>query len=84
MSSTINVSVRLFASMREAAGADHVTLALPAGAPAGAVWGNLPSGLGPDMPPAGTRYAVNGVWTLPGATLAEGDEVALILPVSGG
>ena len=73
-----------FASMREAAGSDRLPMQLPAGAPAGAVWGHLPDGIAPELPPPGIRYAVNGVWTVPGATLADGDEVALILPVSGG
>ncbi len=84
MSSTISVTVRLFASMRAAAGADLLTVRLPVGAPAGAVWGRLPPDIGPDIPPDAIRYAVNGAWTVPGATLADGDEVAIILPVSGG
>ena len=34
--------------------------------------------------PDGARYALNHEWTLPGATLRDGDEVAVVLPVSGG
>lgn len=84
MAAPIQVSIRLFASLREAAGADRLTLTLPAATPVGAVWGHLPEGVGPGDPPEGLRYALNHEWTLPGAPLREGDEVALVLPVSGG
>lgn len=84
MPGTIDISVRLFASMREAAGANRLSLTLAAGTPAGAVWGHLPEGIVPERPPDGLRYAINNEWTVPGATLADGDEVSLILPVSGG
>ena len=80
----ITITVRLFASLREAAGADRLELRLPAATPAGAVWSHLPGGVGGEGPPDGVRYAVNHQWTLPGAPLRDGDEVALVLPVSGG
>jgi molybdopterin synthase catalytic subunit len=80
----ITVTVRLFASLRDAAGADRVSLSLPAGTPVGAVWGHLPDGVRDLGLPNGARYALNHEWTLPGATLRDGDEVALVLPVSGG
>ena len=80
----ITITVRLFASLREAAGADRLELRLPAATPAGAVWSHLPSGVGAEGPPDGVRYAVNHEWSLPGAPLRDGDEVALVLPVSGG
>lgn len=84
MSATINVTVRLFAALREAAGRERVTLRLPQGTPVGAVWGHLPDTV-QDLPlPRATRYAINNRWTVPGALLRDGDEVALILPVSGG
>jgi molybdopterin converting factor small subunit len=78
------VTVRLFASLRDAAGADRVELTLPAGTPAGAVWGHLPDAVLDRGLPRAVRYAVNDRWTIPGAPLSDGDEVALILPVSGG
>jgi molybdopterin converting factor small subunit len=84
MPSEIAVTVRLFASLRDAAGADRLALSLPHATPVGAVWGHLPSELRRDGPPAGLRYALNHEWTLPGAPLRDGDEVALVLPVSGG
>jgi molybdopterin converting factor small subunit len=80
----ITVTVRLFASLREAAGADRLRLSLPAGTPVGAVWGHLPGPVQGVGLPAGARYALNHEWTLPGATLRDGDEVAVVLPVSGG
>jgi len=84
MQEGISVTVRLFASLREAAGADRVSLVLPAGSPVCAVWGHLPEPVRGVGLPNGARYALNHEWTLPGATLRDGDEVALILPVSGG
>jgi molybdopterin converting factor small subunit len=79
---SIAVTVRVFASLRELLGADRVALDLPAGTPLGAVWGYLPSAA--VAPPPGLRYAINHQWAPPGAPLADGDEVALILPVSAG
>jgi molybdopterin converting factor small subunit len=80
----ISVTVRLFASMREAAGTERIELTLAGGTPAGAVWGHLPEAVQDLGLPKATRYAINSQWTLPGAVLRDGDEVALILPVSGG
>ena len=45
MPSEIAVTVRLFASLRETAGADRLSLSVPAGTPVGAVWGHLPEPL---------------------------------------
>jgi molybdopterin converting factor small subunit len=84
MSEQIVVTVRLFASLRAAVGADRLSLSLPDGTPVGAVWAHLPGTALPGDPPAGLRYALNHEWTLPGAPLHQGDEVALVLPVSGG
>ena len=81
MPGTIEITVRLFASMRDAAGTDRLSLTLAAGTPAGAVWGHLPEDVAPPRPPGGLRYAINDEWTVPGATLADGDEVSLIPPV---
>jgi molybdopterin synthase catalytic subunit len=73
----VSVTVRLFAGLRERAGwstreVDAATVA--------EVWPAL--GLG-DEPP-GLLYAVNKEYAEPGRVLADGDEVALIPPVSGG
>jgi molybdopterin synthase catalytic subunit/molybdopterin converting factor small subunit len=73
----MTVTVRLFAGLRERAGwarreieADFV----------GEVWPAL--GLGEE--PGGLLYAVNREYAEPGQELHDGDEVALIPPVSGG
>jgi molybdopterin converting factor small subunit len=84
MADDIRVTVRLFASLREAARADRVELVLPRGTPVGAVWGHLPDPVREVGLPDAARYALNHQWTIPGAVLRDGDEVALVLPVSGG
>jgi sulfur-carrier protein len=84
MSSPISVTVRLFASLREAAGADRMTLSVPPATPVGALWSHLPKALSAGEPPSALRYALNHEWTSPGAPLRDGDEVAFVLPVSGG
>jgi molybdopterin synthase catalytic subunit/molybdopterin converting factor small subunit len=72
--------VRLFAALRERAGAGAVDLDLPDGAAVSDVWPALELG---DEPP-GILFAVNRAYADRGDHLAAGDEVALIPPVSGG
>jgi MoaE-MoaD fusion protein len=74
------VFVKLFAGVRERAGTSERTLELPDGARAGDVWEQL--GIGDE--PAGLLYAVNRTYADGDRALADGDEVALIPPVSGG
>ena len=74
----MRVTVRLFAGLREHAG--RARLELEDVARVEDVWPAL--GLG-DEPP-GLLYAVNRSYVEPGRELADGDEVALIPPVSGG
>jgi molybdopterin synthase catalytic subunit len=76
----VRVTVRLFAALRERAGASRRELELPAGATAGDVFAAL--GIGAE--PQGLAYAVNREYADRTAALADGDEVALIPPVSGG
>ena len=76
----MQVSIRLFAGLRERAGTGARTLDLADGATLGDVWPAL--GLGDE--PAGLLYALNKKYADGDATLADGDEVALIPPVSGG
>jgi molybdopterin synthase catalytic subunit/molybdopterin converting factor small subunit len=76
----VQVRIRLFAGLRERAGTGSRTLDLPDGASLGDVWGRLELG---DEPP-GLLYAVNKRYADGASTLADGDEVALIPPVSGG
>jgi MoaE-MoaD fusion protein len=72
--------VRLFAGLREQAGAGERKLDLPAGSRLADVW--APLGLGDE--PEGLLYAVNKEYATGDRLLADGDEVALIPPVSGG
>jgi molybdopterin synthase catalytic subunit len=76
----VRVTVRLFAALRERAGAGSRELELPDGATAGDVFAAL--GLGSEPP--GLAYAVNRDYAERSHALRDGDEVALIPPVSGG
>jgi len=76
----MKVSVRLFAGLRERAGTGRRELELAEGARVRDVWAAL--ALGDE--PAGLLYAVDRAYAEPDAELAEGAEVALIPPVSGG
>jgi MoaE-MoaD fusion protein len=76
----MRITVRLFAMLRERAGTSRRELELPDGATAGDVWAALE--LGPE--PEGLALAVNRAYADRRAALADGDEVALIPPVSGG
>ena len=72
--------MKLFAALREQRGARQVELELADGARVEDVWPAL--GLGDE--PGGLVYALNRAYADRGARLSEGDEVALIPPVSGG
>lgn len=76
----MNVTVRLFAGLRERAGTDEVSLDLPPGARVGDALQRM------DALIAGVPVvmAVNQEYAERGQSLAAGDELALIPPVSGG
>jgi molybdopterin synthase catalytic subunit len=76
----VRVVVKLFAGVRERAGARERTLELPDGARLGDVWPALELG----DEPAGLLFARNREYAAREAALADGDEVAVIPPVSGG
>ena len=76
----MKITVRLFAGLRERAGTGTLDLELADGARTGEVWAALDLG----DEPAGLLYAVNKDYAEPDRPLADGDEVALIPPVSGG
>jgi MoaE-MoaD fusion protein len=76
----MRVTVRLFAGLRERAGAAERVLELPAGSRLADVW--APLDLGDE--PEGLLYAVNKDYASGDRALADGDEIALIPPVSGG
>jgi molybdopterin synthase catalytic subunit len=81
----VRIRVRLFAIQRELAGAREVALDLPAGATVEAAWSALVA-RHPVLAPgrSSVRFAVNGEYAAPDTGLADGDEVAMIPPVSGG
>ena len=81
----IRVHVRLFAMQRELAGTRALDLELPAGATVEDAWAALVV-RHPVLAPGRTavRFAVNGGYTPAETRLADGDEVAMIPPVSGG
>jgi molybdopterin synthase catalytic subunit len=76
----VRVIVRLFAGLRERAGFGERSLELDDGAVLGDVWPALELG----DEPAGLLYARNRAYAPASDPLADGDEVALIPPVSGG
>src|SRR5260221_4843776 len=76
----MRISVRLFAGLREQAGVRERSLAVATGATVAGIWPLLELG----DEPAGLLYAVNRGYAERATVLAEGDEVALIPPVSGG
>jgi len=76
----VRVAVKLFAALREQAGLRERELELADGARVDDVWPALDLG----DEPRGLVYAVNRAYADRDAPLADGDEVALIPPVSGG
>jgi molybdopterin synthase catalytic subunit len=81
----VAVRVRLFAIQRELAGTREVALDLPDGADIEEAWAALVARhhvLAPGRP--SVRFARNGEYAEPSTPLADGDELAIIPPVSGG
>ena len=76
----MRVKVRLFAGLRERAGTSERDMELDEGSRVDEVWPAL--GLGPQPP--GLAFAVNRRYVEPDHVLADGDELAVIPPVSGG
>lgn len=81
----MKITVLFFASLRELAGAREMSLDLPSGASVDDAW----SRLGELYPPLSSQRAhvvtaVNQEFAGPSAELRDGDEVALLPPVSGG
>lgn len=79
------VRIRLFAMQRELAGTRAVEIDLPDGAVVADAWDELVARFPVLAPGAGSvRYARNGAYADDATPLSEGDEVAMIPPVSGG
>ena len=80
----IHVRVRLFASLRERLGQSSLTLELNEGATAAAVLATL-AAVAPSLgETSNLALAVNQRYATDATPLADGDEVALLPPVSGG
>ena len=81
----MQVTIRLFARLRELAGAAELSRIVPDGSAAGDVWQTLVAEY-----PALADYtrnisvAVNEEYAKPSSPIHEGDEVAFLPPVSGG
>lgn len=81
----MRVTIRLFASHREAAGKDAVVAELPAGSTAADAFDRVCAEV-PALRVAANSvaFAVNREHASPDSRLAEGDEVTLLPPVAGG
>jgi molybdopterin converting factor subunit 1 len=81
----MRVRVRLFASLREAVGANEVDLDLPDGATAEEAWQSL-ARVHSDLAPRRARLtaAINRRYAPFDTPLREGDELVFVPPVSGG
>lgn len=81
----MQVHIRLFAMQRELAGTRAVDVDLPAGAVVADAWDALVARF-PVLGPGGSsvRFARNGAYAEAATPLDDGDEVAMIPPVSGG
>jgi molybdopterin synthase catalytic subunit len=81
----VDISVRLFASLREHAGAGTLRLQLPAGSTVDDAIADLREGALSGLPEAAQFVAAVGrEYTKRDRVLHEGDELALVPPVSGG
>ncbi len=85
MSEAIQIDVRFFAILRESAGTSQASLLLPAGATVA----DAADAIGKRFPGAAAylsrlAYAVNRAYVPTSTPLNNGDELALIPPVSGG
>jgi MoaE-MoaD fusion protein len=81
----LRIRVRLFAMQREAAGMRELRLEVPLGSTVDDAWKAVVDSV-PALAPgrSSLRFAVNGEYTDDDRTLADGDELACIPPVSGG
>jgi molybdopterin synthase catalytic subunit len=80
----MRVSVRLFAGLRERAGADRVEIDLPEGARVADVLAAMATTPVGELRPRECVVAVNREYAEPHEHVQAGDEVALVPPVSGG
>jgi sulfur-carrier protein len=81
----MRVTVKLFARLRDIAGAPELTRELAPGATIGSVWRQL-TGEFPELQPyeRSISSALNEDYSRMDAVVRDGDEVAFLPPVSGG
>jgi len=81
----MRVTVRLFARLRDIAGASELARDIAPGTTIGAVWQEL-TGEFPDLAPYGRSIssAVNADYARMDRVVRDGDEIAFLPPVSGG
>jgi molybdopterin converting factor subunit 1 len=81
----MRVTIRLFARLRDIAGAAELSREIAAGATIRSVWREL-AGEYPELGPyeRSISFAVNADYARMDQVLREGDEVAFLPPVSGG
>jgi molybdopterin synthase sulfur carrier subunit len=81
----MRVTVKLFARLRDIAGAPELTRELAAGSTIGGVWRQLASEF-PDLAPyeRSISTALNADYARMDAVVRDGDEIAFLPPVSGG
>jgi molybdopterin converting factor subunit 1 len=79
----MKVTVKFFASVREVIGVRAETIEVADGASVGDVW-KLYVAKFPRLEKMGLGYAVNHEYSGPERVLKDGDDLALIPPVSGG
>ncbi len=81
----MKITVRLFATFREAAGTSSTMSEVEPGTTVGELWQSFTEEYPRLKPWTGiSAFAINGTYTPPATPLSEGDEVAFIPPVSGG
>ena len=78
----MRVRLRFFAALRERLG-ERSERVVPAGTTVGALWRSLVAER-PDLDAIPVRFAVHETYVDPSHRLAEGDELAIFPPVSGG
>ena len=81
----MRVNVRLFARLRDLVGAGETACEVPAGSTVADVWARLAQEF-PGLTPyaASISCAVNAEYARMNTSVADGDEVAFLPPVSGG
>lgn len=79
----MEVTVRLFATYREAAGTGQLKWEIAEGASVSDLWRELENAY-PDLPQVRPAAAINAEYAKLDEMLHDGDEVAFLPPVSGG